>query len=279
MSSVSLSTDQPEAVASACPSCGAALAGEFCHRCGERNPAAEDRSLRYFLREAAEEVTSLDSTVFRTLRLLFTRPGALTEEYLRGRRRLYVGPLRLYLVVFALLMVIGAMVPNRMENGSAADRFGDAKIQALAGRIAQARSMAPREARQELNRRATQAMSWFSVGVPLIFALALQAVFARRRRWFAEHLVFATHFATFNYVMGIPQLLATRLGETGFTVASVVILPLMVAYLYAALRRVYPGGRLGTAVRTVVLLVGLSVAQLVTAVLALGASTVALLYF
>src|ERR1700741_2216641 len=84
-------------VATACPSCGQALLGRFCHACGERRPAADDFALRRFFRDVGREVADLDSKALRTVRYLLFRPGFLTTEYLAGRRQLYVGPLKLYL--------------------------------------------------------------------------------------------------------------------------------------------------------------------------------------
>ncbi|HWW74758.1 MAG TPA: hypothetical protein VNZ44_05130, partial [Pyrinomonadaceae bacterium] len=57
----------PTGAAGECPNCGAPLAGDYCHACGEKRPEARDLSVRHFLRDAAQELTSLDSKLFRTL--------------------------------------------------------------------------------------------------------------------------------------------------------------------------------------------------------------------
>jgi hypothetical protein len=43
-----------------------------------------------------------DGTLPRTLRVLLTQRGQLALEYVAGRRKPYVSPLRLYLVMFLL---------------------------------------------------------------------------------------------------------------------------------------------------------------------------------
>ena len=87
----------------ACPSCGASLVGDYCHACGEKRAGARDLTLRHFLRETAQELTSLEhSKLLRTLRALLFRPGLLSAEWVAGRRNLYLKPLNLYLAVFAL---------------------------------------------------------------------------------------------------------------------------------------------------------------------------------
>ena len=64
-----MSEEAAESDAPACRNCGATLAGEFCHECGERRPdGRRDLSLRHFAGEAAQEFASLEhSKLLRTL--------------------------------------------------------------------------------------------------------------------------------------------------------------------------------------------------------------------
>jgi hypothetical protein len=41
---------------------------------------------------------NLDSKIFRTLKLLFLKPGKLSKEFINGRRSAYIPPVRLYLI-------------------------------------------------------------------------------------------------------------------------------------------------------------------------------------
>ena len=63
------------------------------------------------LREAAGRYVALDGRMWRTLTALLFRPGFLTREYFAGRRRRYIRPARLFLVLsiglFALLRFEG----------------------------------------------------------------------------------------------------------------------------------------------------------------------------
>ena len=56
-------------------------------------------SARVFMREATGRYFSLDGRMWRTLAALLFRPGFLTREYLLGRRRRYIRPARLFLVL------------------------------------------------------------------------------------------------------------------------------------------------------------------------------------
>ena len=94
-----------------CVSCDAPLSGPYCARCGERALEPEALTLRHFLvHTVAHELLHVDGTLWRTLRLLFVRPGRLSLEYAAGRRRPYVNPFRLLLiaiVAYALMASSG----------------------------------------------------------------------------------------------------------------------------------------------------------------------------
>ncbi len=63
-------------------------------------------TFRAFMREAAGRYVALDGRLWRTLFGLVARPGFLTQEYFAGRRRRYVRPARLFLVLYLLLFAV-----------------------------------------------------------------------------------------------------------------------------------------------------------------------------
>ncbi|KAA9130938.1 DUF3667 domain-containing protein [Marinihelvus fidelis] len=96
-----------------CLNCGTALAGPFCHYCGQ----PDRRIMRFFpvlLREFLEDFVDFDSRFTRTVKPLLLRPGRLTRDFLEGRRYRYTPPLRLYLfssILFFLVATALSFVP------------------------------------------------------------------------------------------------------------------------------------------------------------------------
>ncbi|HEX3528505.1 MAG TPA: DUF3667 domain-containing protein [Thermoanaerobaculia bacterium] len=94
-----------------CRNCGEALVGKFCHHCGQ-----EDLPLHPTLGQLASELLgelfSFDSRLLRTLRPLLTRPGALTRDYLAGRRIRFVSPLKTYLIAALIFFGLLALLPK-----------------------------------------------------------------------------------------------------------------------------------------------------------------------
>lgn len=89
----------------ACRNCGTDAPGAFCPACGQettlRLPSAGQ-----FMRDAAGRYVAFDGRMWRTLVPLLCRPGFLTREYLAGRRRRYIRPARLVLVLALVMFAV-----------------------------------------------------------------------------------------------------------------------------------------------------------------------------
>ncbi len=155
-----------------------------------------------------------------TLRLLMTRPGQLTVDFLEGKRARYISPVRLYLSasVVYFLLATSATGGLKMSINPGAARGADASVPVVGN------SKAIEEAdRRELLARIDSLPAIFRPVVlkfaanPLGFQkdifdalpkvlFALLPVFAGivalfyRRRHFAAHLYFAIHLHAFAFV-------------------------------------------------------------------------------
>ncbi len=106
-----------EGTAATCLNCGTGLAGHWCYACGQ-DAHGGHRSVVHLAHEFVEILTHADSRLWRTLRLLATRPASLTCDYLAGRRASQIPPLRLFFVVLFVLFGVGAIGTPVKLNGS-----------------------------------------------------------------------------------------------------------------------------------------------------------------
>lgn len=269
-----------ESEPAACPSCSEDMVGEYCHACGERLRTPDQLSLWHSIREFADDMFDVDSRVLRSLRLLLFSPGTLTLEYIRGRRRPYLGPLRMYLTVFALTLFMTVLLPQTSQQPSPEGL--NKLLNRLVHTLALRRGMTDAAAEKVLQQTTAQHVTWLSLLIPLIFAAVLYLFFHRRRRWFGEHLVFATHFGTFNFLMAlvlIPfQVVLLRIGpEVATVVTGLAVIP-MFAWMMIAVRRVYGTGWPGAVLASLGLFLAFSIAQTITGALALGTAALSVLW-
>ena len=85
------------------------MTGPYCARCGQK-AVRRDLTLGGFLDETTQELTNWDGKVPATLRTLFLRPGALTIDFLAGRRARWLSPLRVYLICSVALFAGRAVI-------------------------------------------------------------------------------------------------------------------------------------------------------------------------
>jgi hypothetical protein len=184
-----------------CPSCGARASSAFCGACGEERPSGAHLDLRHLAGELLENFAHFDGRLLRSLRTLLAQPGELTRAFVAGKRKPFVGPLQLFLVVnvffFAMQSLTGMSIFSRrleaLLAGQAADAFQARLVHAKLERTGLA--LADYAARYDSS-EATAAKTWVILMVPLI-ALCLIVVCGRPRN-FVRQTVFALHFLSFQ---------------------------------------------------------------------------------
>ncbi len=111
-----------EAGHEACLNCGTALAGPYCHACGQ--PGHVHRSVSAWWHDVAHSVLHFEGKMWRTLPLLAWRPGELTRRYIEGERARFVSPMALFLFTVFLMFAVFSLVgsPFRtMDNADTAE--------------------------------------------------------------------------------------------------------------------------------------------------------------
>ena len=255
-----------------CLNCGQAFGAvrpKFCPECGQETNVRAP-TLREFAQHFGGGYIAAEGALWRTVVLLLTRPGQLTREYLAGRRRHYVLPLRLYLTIslVALLVLRGVAalqvpvaLPPEVTAEVAKARAGDASFSIgpwhaqvhdgevrcddmpgwACKRLKRRLEMDPanfgRDAAQASDQFLAHWSSAMFVLVP-IFAAWMLLAYRNRRMRYTEHLVYALHVHAFWFAA---ILVATLLPDAVAWLGALA-LP---TYAVLASRRVY-GGRWST---------------------------------
>ncbi|PKF74713.1 DUF3667 domain-containing protein [Chryseobacterium sp. PMSZPI] len=81
-----------------CLNCGHHVEERFCPHCGQENIESK-QPFHFLFTHFIEDFTHYDGQFWKTIQYLFTRPGKLTQEYLAGKRQIYVAPVKLYIFI------------------------------------------------------------------------------------------------------------------------------------------------------------------------------------
>jgi thiamine biosynthesis protein ThiS len=189
-----------------CATCCQTGSGSFCQNCGEKKPSRHDFSLHHFFTHALGEFFHFDSKILRSFRLLFTRPGFLAAEYVRGCRKPYLHPFQVFFVANLLYFFFQPFIGWSGLRTPLYIHMHMMAYSGLASRMVASRILAKGVTLRQFSAAFdhtvdVQARTLVVAMVPLL-ALVLALVQWRKRRFFGEHLVLALHFIAF-WLVGI----------------------------------------------------------------------------
>lgn len=244
-------------------------------------------SAREFLHEFVAHYVALEGKLWRTLALLLFHPGALSNEYIAGRRVRYVEPLRVYLTFSILFFAI-------LKFSS------PAVFLTVHGQQAQASAHGPRQIQENkpspiqvsiLGQTPTLPQQWqdfeqlptmekqklvvdsFYHYAPYamfclmpLFALFLKILYLGSGRRYGEHFLFALHANAFAFItMALMTLIPVN-------IIRLTLGAWLLAYLPWAMWRVYRSGKLATVCRWLVLMAayGIAMSLAILACIAIG---------
>ncbi len=257
-----------------CLNCAASLPDprpRFCGACGQETNI-KPPTVGEFIQQFGGAYFSTEGALWRTLGLLLFKPGELTRRYLAGRRKHYVLPLRLYLTISLLVLLL-----LRVASPSFNLKIGDEELTGLAGperkasvvvlefgegrgaglkdgkffceglpewmcdRFRARLDLDPRGLQREIALWPERFMSRWGTAMFLlvpIFALLTQLTHFRRGLRYTEHLVHALHVHSFWFA----ALALTLLPVPGAGLAFFA----MPVYALVAARRVFGACWFGT---------------------------------
>lgn len=102
-----------------CLNCGVPVIGNHCHNCGQS--ARVHRTLSAFWHDFTHSILHFEGKIWRTLPLLFLKPGQLTRRYVHGERARFVSPLALFLFSVFLMFATFSWVGMPIGSGDASN--------------------------------------------------------------------------------------------------------------------------------------------------------------
>lgn len=241
-----------------CPSCNTVTTGNFCRNCGEKKIDHHDYSIRHYLEGAVDLFTHFDSKFFRSAWFLVSKPGYLSSEYLQGRRVRYMKPLQLFIFIniiyyFSITLFHFNTFTTPLAIQLHQNNYYPAYAEQQVNKKIQKENTGYEALEVKYNEKTTVLSKTLIFLFIPIFALLFYPLFFRKRKYFLEHVVVATHFWAYNLILlGVilPLLTLPLIGLFKLlnipeeyimndSVVSVFLQICLAAYLFLMLRQSY----------------------------------------
>ena len=250
-----------------CPNCDKEYNSEyeFCPWCGQENKNIS-LSFRHILKEFLSANFNLDSKFLTTFKLLLFSPAFLTNEYLKGRHKKYLSPIRIYLIISLVYFFTISFMPTNVEfnlDNDNEDDIAQVKNIPVVSTDSAVMNKDRSESKDEWDEYLTSRIKLLktkegktafinmirnnaSKGMFLLMPVtALLFMFLFRNRYYYEHLIFTIHllsvfFAVFTIFFLINVLL--RYSNYGL----IVEVPLLLWLSYLWVKRFYHKSTWGT---------------------------------
>ena len=238
------------------------MAGPYCSQCGEKKLTRKDYSLAHFAEEALGVFTHLDTKFLRTLKVLLTRPGELSNAFFHGGRSRYTKPLTLFVIINVVFFIV------QPHTGLLRYKYLNYMAERHYAALVNAHLADTKEPQQTYAARfdahlQNQKKSLLIFSVPVL-ALVMALIFLGTHRAYAEHLVFSVQVYAFLLIylaalvvavglllltLGIFGPAAEPLTHAVQSEAVVIALTIvgLTIYMYLGFRRAYDASRLRAA--------------------------------
>lgn len=239
-----------------CKNCGNQFEGRYCNQCGERIVNDRDFSVFSIARQALGSITSFDSKLLRTMKLLLFYPGKLSTEFVNGVRAPYMRPFQILIVVNILFYMFMSELDlfRSPSQGYFVENFDGVRVMEKVRQISQTRGLEVKEIAIMYDNRSSDLAKGLIVCLIPFIALTGLLLHLKSKIEFGKHLIFATHYLSFIIVVifiigeGLIVLPITP-NRWLFIVPSIAFITL---YYIVALKHFYQDGWLGAVAKGLV---------------------------
>ena len=254
-----------------CQNCGYRDRGNFCSNCGQ-SFAALNRPLKDIMAEVGD-IVNLDSRIIRSIFPFLFKPGFLTREYLAGKRKKYMSPFRLYLLMSLLFFFLAQSTSKKIteagdnwlqikeDTTDAVIRDDSLAIELLKNdsifmadidSTSTNKSIRKAKRRKRLREGAIDALTnktiflqnfYRTISYVLfllmpVFALLLKLLYVRRRVFYIEHLMFSINMHSFMLLVFSMMIILSQILKENSQYAAFMFI-LVPVYFTAGMKRFY----------------------------------------
>jgi hypothetical protein len=189
-----------------CKSCGNTHQENFCPVCGERKFELKQLSVKHFIEETFEGFIHFDNKFLYTLKTLIFQPGQLAVNYTEGRRVKFMKPIQFFLVInilFFFLSIGNNLYRLPLNNYVNYEPFTNYNTRHIVQEKLKRSGLSFAEYTQIFNERIGSVSKEFIFIFIPFYGTLLFLLFFWKKKYFVEHLVFASHFVAFILLLNL----------------------------------------------------------------------------
>jgi hypothetical protein len=182
-----------------CKSCAHTFVGIYCNLCGEKVIEPKDRKFKSYFTTVLIATTFVDNKFIKSLWTTIRNPGFLSREYVDGRRVHYMRPLQMFFILNVIYFLFPVL---QMFNSSLRTQMYVLPHQKIVHNIIVAKVKAEGISLNGLhlmyNEKTTSYAKLLVVVFILLASIPLSLIFAKRNRYFTDHVALAVELTSFN---------------------------------------------------------------------------------
>ncbi|WMW78634.1 DUF3667 domain-containing protein [Flavobacterium sp. 20NA77.7] len=192
-----------------CENCGASVAVRFCSTCGQENKPTK-QSFHYLFTHFLEDLTHYDNGFWKSLKFLLYKPFELTHTYLKGKRKMFVPPVKLFIFINFLTFLIFGLLPSDSpekvrigvidtDNEKKIENANTSKLEGVSELIVEYNpELLKKYTIHEIGEKFIENVKHYFPKVLFLylpfFAFVLWLFHNKKKWWYFEHGVYTLHF-------------------------------------------------------------------------------------
>lgn len=228
--------------AEVCLNCDTPLKGKFCHDCGQKVIEPNERTIKYFIYQFFGSAFFLENNFLKNLWTLVSRPGRLTLDFMEGRRKRWMPPFSLFLLINLFYFWYTPLTDLNLSLKEQLNQHHGAMAQAMVKNRIENRNITLDEYGAIYNQKSTgYSNSLIILQIP-IFASFLMLIFYRKKMFFVDHFIYALHFFAFVLFIALIQSGIVYLmmdGEYAWKFSTWLFLILILGFTFLSVRNAY----------------------------------------